>query len=85
MQVPLDDALAQLPLSDELKDGLLDKPGKCRDLLTLCLEYEKGKWSEVSALAESLGVSEEIIKNKYLASVEFVNGIWAELTNPVYA
>jgi hypothetical protein len=37
------------------------------------------------ALAESLGVSEEIIKNKYLASVEFVNGIWAELTNPVYA
>ena len=64
---------------------LLDKPGKCRDLLTLCLEYEKGKWSEVSALAESLGVSEEIIKNKYLASVEFVNGIWAELTNPVYA
>ena len=85
MQVPLEDALAQLPLSDELKDGLLDKPGKCRDLLALCLEYEKGKWSEVSALAESLGVSEEIIKNKYLASVEFVNGIWAELTNPVYA
>ena len=85
MQVPLEDALAQLPLTDELKDGLLGKPGKCADLLALCIAYENGKWSEVSALAESLGISEEIIKNKYLASVEYVNGIWAELTNPVYA
>lgn len=84
MQVPLADALAQLPLSDELRNGLLGSSGKAADLLALCIAYEKGKWSDVSALAETLGISEEIIKNKYLASVEYVNGIWAELTNPVY-
>ena len=85
MQVPLDEALAQLPLSDQLKNGLVGQAGQSADLLELCLAYEKGKWSEVSALAEKLGVSEEVIKNKYLASVEYVNGIWAGLTNPVYA
>lgn len=85
MQVPLEEALSQLPLSDELKGGLLGQESQSAELLKLCLAYENGKWSEVSALAEKLGVSEEVIRSKYLASVEYVNGIWAELTNPVYA
>lgn len=82
LEVPIDNAIAQLPLSDELKGGLVGEPGRCADLLALCTSYEKGKWIEVGNLARTLGLSEGIIKEKYLEAVEYVNDIWAELTIP---
>ena len=85
LEVPIESAIEQLPLSDELKDGLVGTPGFSADLLELCISYEKGKWGDVGSIAKSLGVSEEIIKEKYLNAVEYVNEIWMELTNSVYA
>ncbi|NLH01836.1 MAG: HDOD domain-containing protein [Clostridiales bacterium] len=84
LEVPIEKAIEQLPLSDELKGGLTGTPGVCRDLLNLCVSYEKGKWAEVGALANSLGIPEDMIKEKYLEAVEYVNDIWTELTNSVH-
>ncbi len=85
LEVPIESAISQLPLSDELKSGLLGTPGSFTDLLNLCVSYEKGKWADVGALAESLGVEQEVIKDKYLEAIEYVNDIWSELTNSAYA
>jgi len=85
LEVPIENAIEQLPLSDELKNGLLGVPGACSDLLALCISYEKGKWGEVSGLAASLNLPEDIIKEKYLGAIEYVNDIWAELTSTVSA
>ncbi|NLW64979.1 MAG: HDOD domain-containing protein [Clostridiales bacterium] len=80
LEVPIESAIAQIPLSDELKGGLTGAPGLSSDLLNLCISYEKGKWGKVSSLADSLGLPQDIIKEKYLDSVEYVNDIWSELT-----
>ena len=82
LEVPIDSAIAQLPLSDELKDGLMGKEGKCGELLALCIAYEKGKWKEVQQYVDMLQVGEDIIKSKYIEAVEYVNEIWSELTAP---
>jgi len=83
LEVPVENALEELPLSDELKKGLKGEEGKCFDLLSLCVSYEKGKWSQVSSLAKALSLSDDIIKSKYIGAVEYVNDIWAELSVPV--
>lgn len=80
LEVPIHSAIAQLPLSEELKNGLMGGPGKCSLLLKLCVAYEKGDWRQVSSLAGELSLGEDVIKAKYLEAVEYVNGIWAELT-----
>ncbi len=82
LEVPIESAIEQLPLSDELKEGLMGMGGKCNQLLALCINYEKGKWREVTNLADVLMLSEDIIKSKYIGSVEYVNEIWSELTVP---
>lgn len=82
LQVPIESAIEQLPLSEALVGGLKGEDGKCSQLLKLCVSYEKGKWSEVASLAKALSLSEDIIKLKYIESVEYVNEIWADLTIP---
>lgn len=82
LEVPIESAISQLPLSDELKDGLLGGDGQCSQLLGLCVAYEKGRFKEAQNYADILHVSEEDIKAKYLEAVEYVNEIWSELTVP---
>lgn len=79
LEIPIENAIAQIPLSDELKGGLSGAPGRSSELLDLCISYEKGKWGKVNSLAETLGLPQDIIKEKYLNSVEYVNEIWSEL------
>ncbi len=45
LDVKLEDALKELPIPDEIKDGLILGEGKCGDLYHLCLSYERGEWS----------------------------------------
>lgn len=82
LEVPIESAVEELPLSDELKIGLKGEEGACAALLLLCTSYEKGKWSQVASIAQSLKLPEDIIKAKYIEAVEYVNGIWSELSAP---
>jgi len=82
LEVPIESAVEQLPLSDELKKGLVGDKGHCADLLKLCAFYEKGKWSKVASISTDLGLQEKIVKSKYMESIEYVNNIWSELTMP---
>ncbi len=82
LEVPIESAITQLPLSDELKGGLMGVEGPCNTLLNLCLTYEKGKFNEARTFANVLQLNEDIIKSKYIESVEYVNEIWSDLTAP---
>lgn len=85
LEVPIEDALKELPVSDEIKAGLTTGEGKCGDLLRLCLCYEKGDWRQVGKEAETLGIPVNIIAQKYFEAVEFVNEIWNDLMEPLDA
>ncbi|MFB0920121.1 MAG: HDOD domain-containing protein [Oscillospiraceae bacterium] len=82
LEVPIKEAVEELPLTAELKSGLTGNDGYCAELLKLCTLYEKGKWSKVAAVIQKLNLPEDVVKAKYMESVEYVNGIWSELSIP---
>lgn len=79
MQVPLDKALSELPIAQEIKDALLLGTGRCGALYKLVLAYENANWGAMSTLATDLGIQMSQISQKYFECVEYVNNIWREL------
>lgn len=79
MQMPLSEALEQLPLGDEIKDALLKHEGKAGQLYDLVLSYENADWKKMSALAEELNIPHETISGTYCECVENVNETWNSL------
>ncbi len=82
LEVPIKEAVEELPLSPELKSGLTGDEGPCAELIKLCTRYEEGKWSKVASIIQKLNLPEDVVKAKYMESVEYVNGIWSELSVP---
>lgn len=82
LEVPIESAIGELPLSDELKKGLAGEDGYCAQLLKLCAYYEKGSWSKVASVINDLKLPENVVKSKYMESIEYVNSIWSELSEP---
>lgn len=79
MQVPLEEALVQLPIGDEIKDALLKKEGRAGLLYELVLSYEKADWKTMSDVALQLGIPLNVIAQKYFECVEDVNETWNSL------
>ncbi|MEL7623562.1 MAG: HDOD domain-containing protein [Clostridiales bacterium] len=82
LEVRLEDALNQLPISDELKTGLISREGLPGDLYNLVIHYEKGEWSKMNRYAERLEIPVGIIAQKYFEVIEYVNEMWTELMRP---
>lgn len=82
MQVPLETALKELPVVDEVRDALLSGTGDYAPLYNLVLAYEKADWSEVAVCAETLGIPANMVAQKYFECVEYVNNIWNTLLHP---
>ena len=80
MQVKLEEALDQLPISDEIKLALLNMEGRTGLLYQLILSYEKADWKTMSSCAAKLGIPQSMIAQKYFECVENVNNIWNGLT-----
>lgn len=70
MNVPLENILSELPISEDVKDALLGNENMIYNLLKLIIMYEKGEWKEVSDLAVNFGLDEEFISNCYLESIQ---------------
>lgn len=81
MQLPLEEIMEQLPLSDDIKLALLKHEGRAGLLYDLILAYEKADWKAMSVCAAELGIPQSMIAQKYFECVENVNSIWDGLTN----
>lgn len=79
MEVPLQKALEELPISDEIKKGLLTGEGNCGLLYKLVLCYENADWKGTASYAAQLGIQNNTISQKYFECVESVNTTWASL------
>lgn len=82
MQMPQEHALEQLPISEELKKGLLCEDTVCGSLLRLVLEYEKADWAKVRHEAEGLGLEVDQVSQSYIECSEEVDKIWNQITRP---
>lgn len=82
MEVPLEAALAELPIADEIKEALITGEGKAGSLYRLVISYENADWAAMNACAEELGIAANVISQKYFECCENVNNIWRTLTMP---
>lgn len=83
MEVPLESALGELPLSEEVKGALTTGEGPSRSLYQLVLCYERADWKGMTSYARELGIPMDTITRIYFECVEYVNQIWDSLLRPV--
>jgi len=76
---PLDEILAEIPITQEVKDALLLHEGRCGKLYDLVLSYERADWAAIGDLAGELGIPVNLLTNSYFQCLEEVNGIWGQL------
>ncbi|ATW23411.1 EAL and HDOD domain-containing protein [Candidatus Formimonas warabiya] len=67
--------LESLPISDEVKNVLLEGNGKYSNIYHLMLSYEKGRWESVSSFCKILHISEKEVAKVYLEAVNWTNRI----------
>jgi len=71
MDRPLSEVLKKVPLTDQVKNALLQKKGLFGEILMLVKAFEKANWSKISNITKSYNLKEEKLYNKYLKSVDF--------------
>jgi EAL and modified HD-GYP domain-containing signal transduction protein len=67
----MEEVLASLPLSDEIKGALLRQEGRLGTILKCVIAYERGNWPETRCL----DVSPEAIINAYLQSIDWATAV----------
>lgn len=83
LDMPLENALAELSLPDEVRSGLLTGEGQCGLLYQLVLSYEKADWHAISTLAAQLDIPQNTISQKYFECMDTVNESWKQITQAV--
>lgn len=79
---PMEEILAGIPISQDVKEALLHHTGRCGMLYDLVLCYERADWTAIGSLAETLGIPVERLTNTYFRCLEEVSGIWQQLMHP---
>lgn len=70
MNMPKEKILSELPVSEDVKEALLEKNNMISEVLKLIINYENGDWKEVNELAEKFGLDEDFISCCYLEAVQ---------------
>ena len=76
---PLEDILAEVAISVDVKDALLTHEGRCGMLSDLILAYERADWSAINRLGEELGLPMDRLPEIYFQCLDEVNNIWRQL------
>ncbi len=80
--ISLEDAVRDLPIDDELKQGLQGEDNVYGRLISLCVHYESGEWNKMNENAEKLALDEASICKCYLDAVKYVSDTLNALLNP---
>jgi len=73
MGCPLSEGLNKLPISEDIKEALLDGTGPMGDAFQLILAYEKGYWQDIAEIIEKLEISDEGISTFYLKALRWAD------------
>jgi EAL and modified HD-GYP domain-containing signal transduction protein len=75
--LPLEQVINTLPISTEMKDGLLNHTGTSGDILLSIMAYEQGNWDNVL----KINLPAQIIRDAYLNSLQFAKTITNEMAS----
>lgn len=82
IDAPMEEILSEVPLDDSIREALLHHSGRCGKLYDLVLSYEAADWGKITALAEELGIPDNLLTSVYFICMENVNVLWQQLTSP---
>ena len=82
MEVPIERALLELPIAEEIKTALTTGEGPAGDLFNVALCYENADWAGMTISAQNLGLPADVISRTYFECIEYVNEIWQQLQTP---
>lgn len=77
LDMPLEQALAQLPIPDEVKSSLLGETTLLRPVLDLVKSIELAKWNEMVNAQRMYHLKQDDIARIYLESIQWTNRIYA--------
>jgi EAL and modified HD-GYP domain-containing signal transduction protein len=69
MRMP--DVLREITIHPEIRDALMGKANKLREIFEFALNYERGHWEEIGPSAARLGIQEDMIPALYVEAVEW--------------
>jgi EAL and modified HD-GYP domain-containing signal transduction protein len=75
--LPMEQIMQTLPLTDRLKDALVHRKGRLIGYLVLVETYEKGQWGFMSKVCQALKVPEEKLPAIYLQACRWSQALFA--------
>jgi EAL and modified HD-GYP domain-containing signal transduction protein len=75
LDMQMQDALAEIAISEEIRAALLGERNKLRELFDLALKYEMGSWDALAVDAKRLGVPEAAIPDLYMESMDWARNL----------
>lgn len=78
---PLEEILAEVAISSDVKSALLNHEGRPGLLYDLILAYERADWAAINRLGEELGLPMDRLPEIYFQCLDDVNNIWQQLMN----
>ena len=72
------DVLVDIPVNDDIKKALLERPSRYRPVFEVVLDYESGTWEQLSHSARHVGLHEQFLPDLYLSSVRWVTAVLAD-------
>lgn len=79
IDAPLEETLAEVPISDDIKDALLNWSGPAGALYALVLSYEGADWDKVNKLCDMLGIAPSLLTTLYFECMEQANQVWENI------
>lgn len=73
LDTPMADIVSKLPLDDDLKEALLGHGNSHGRWLDLVRAHEKGRWEDLDALTDELGLNRLVVAVSYYKSVLWAN------------
>ncbi len=73
---PLDEILATINVSNQVKTALGPGGNLYGDVLRLAFSYEKGDWDEFAQWSERMGIDQSIVPDMYCKSVEWADKVF---------
>jgi c-di-GMP-related signal transduction protein len=71
LDMHMPDVLKEIAIREDIRDALLGKTNKLRDIFEFVRNYERGCWEEISSSAARLGIHEDAISPLYVEAVEW--------------
>jgi EAL and modified HD-GYP domain-containing signal transduction protein len=75
LDTPISALLEDMPVSDEIREALLDKGGQFRDVYEIVSNYENGAWEPMLEAVGRSRVNEEAVPELFLKSLDWANQV----------